>query len=732
MRWTRTLLTVIAGLAIAPTAQAATFRVTGAGDAETASCSGTDCSSIRAAVAAAALSAGPDTVLVPPGDYQLAQGQLVLGSDVTLTGGGARVTTIRGNPSTFRVLEVSAGVTAAVAGVTLRDGWALFDNGSFRPGGVVANRGDLTLERVRVTGGNASSGGGIANLGGRLTVERSLIDGNDGGQDAGGLLNFGGGDVVVRNTTIAFNRAAQGGGYLSWGGTEARRNAGLLEHVTIARNSADFTGAAGFEVSQVPNGVNDTLRVRASVFAANSTTSGQPNCAPAPQNLGGTVESSDDCQFDVRGAQGAVAEALTNAGGDTDALRLLPSSPARDIVPGPCAADQRGVARPAGPQCDAGAVEAGSAPPIVTAPAQDSFTADPIIRITGTGVASGAAVLVYAGGSEPVGGTEADGQGAWSVELTDQPEGARSFVILAQDSEGQSAPVPLRVTVDTTRPVPTVADAAAEPGAATVTFGADAEPTATFACRLEGPGRGGEFTPCTSPVRYDGLAPGGYRFTVRATDAAGNGAESAPRDFVVPAPAAVEATPVASPAATPTPRPTATPTPTPERGETIVTRPVSGKVLIRVPGSTQFVELKSIDDIPLGATIDTRAGRVQIRFETEPGKVQTGLFYGGIFLVRQVGKVLDLKLTEPLAACSRKGKAAAAKAKKRRLWGDGKGSFRTSGKYSAATVRGTRWLVEDSCAGTLTRVTAGVVAVRDRGLTVLVRAGRSYLARARR
>ena len=52
--------------------------------------------------------------------------------------------------------------------------------------------------------------------------------------------------------------------------------------------------------------------------------------------------------------------------------------------------------------------------------------------------------------------------------------------------------------------------------------------------------------------------------------------------------------------------------------------------------------------------------------------------------------------------------AAAKKPKTRKLWGDGKGTFRTTGKYSAATVRGTKWLVQDSCAGTLTRVTQGV------------------------
>ena len=69
-----------------------------------------------------------------------------------------------------------------------------------------------------------------------------------------------------------------------------------------------------------------------------------------------------------------------------------------------------------------------------------------------------------------------------------------------------------------------------------------------------------------------------------------------------------------------------------------------------------------------------------------------------------------------------------------KLWGSGKGKFRTNGKYSSATVRGTIWLVEDRCEGTLTKVTRGTVSVRDfkRKKTVTVKAGHSYLARAQR
>ena len=80
------------------------------------------------------------------------------------------------------------------------------------------------------------------------------------------------------------------------------------------------------------------------------------------------------------------------------------------------------------------------------------------------------------------------------------------------------------------------------------------------------------------------------------------------------------------------------------------------------------------------------------------------------------------------------GVGGAKKAKSRKLWGDGKGSFRTQGKYSAATIRGTRWLVQDTCAGTRTTVRQGSVNVRDnvRRKTVIVRAGKSYLAKPRR
>ena len=96
--------------------------------------------------------------------------------------------------------------------------------------------------------------------------------------------------------------------------------------------------------------------------------------------------------------------------------------------------------------------------------------------------------------------------------------------------------------------------------------------------------------------------------------------------------------------------------------------------------------------------------------------------------------VTQLALSGKLSCGKGKASSSARKKKVRRLWGDGKGRFRTKGRYGAATVRGTKWLTEDRCNGTLMRVRQGVVAMLDfaRKKTVVVKKGKSYLARRRR
>jgi hypothetical protein len=173
--------------------------------------------------------------------------------------------------------------------------------------------------------------------------------------------------------------------------------------------------------------------------------------------------------------------------------------------------------------------------------------------------------------------------------------------------------------------------------------------------------------------------------------------------------------------------------PSPVFGKSVVVRPVSGKVRVKLPGSGRFVDLTAAGNVPFGATVDAKRGRLALSaLPSRTARPQTVQLYQGRFKLTRSGRYTQFVLSEPLARCGG-ASAAARKPRTRRLWGDGRGAFRTAGRYSAATVRGTRWLVQDSCAGTLTRVTRGAVTVRDRvrHRTVIVRAGRSYLARPR-
>ena len=180
--------------------------------------------------------------------------------------------------------------------------------------------------------------------------------------------------------------------------------------------------------------------------------------------------------------------------------------------------------------------------------------------------------------------------------------------------------------------------------------------------------------------------------------------------------------------------------PPPVKGKTLQAQPVRGKVTVTLPGG-RVVPLESLRSIPVGSIVDATRGRVRITAEVRRGGFETCDFYDGRFRLRQGGgaaATVDAQLLAPPATSRPRAVAAAAAQKKRRaasrkLWGDGKGKFRIIGKHSSAAIRGTQWLVQETAEGTLTRVTRGVVTVRDvvRDRTVIVRAGGRYLARAR-
>ena len=144
--------------------------------------------------------------------------------------------------------------------------------------------------------------------------------------------------------------------------------------------------------------------------------------------------------------------------------------------------------------------------------------------------------------------------------------------------------------------------------------------------------------------------------------------------------------------------------------------------------------------IPYNSTVDVTHGSVTLNASTGKLNVTGNNNLPAAFVLKRTTvngqPVTQLKLTKgDFSVCPKRKTSSASAAPVttvvRELWGNGKGNFTTSGKYGAATVRGTHWVTEDRCDGTLTRVLSGIVQVDDfkKHTTVLVRAGQSYLAK---
>ena len=185
------------------------------------------------------------------------------------------------------------------------------------------------------------------------------------------------------------------------------------------------------------------------------------------------------------------------------------------------------------------------------------------------------------------------------------------------------------------------------------------------------------------------------------------------------------------------------PAPAPEYGHAVVGGVASGTVLVTDPGSGKTWKMGRHDRVKTGSVVDARHGKVTIVSALDAkGHTQKATFWAGRFQVRQPRSgngMVELRLLGKPAGC---GTATARAARKRtrpvKLWGkDRGGRYRTVGSSSVATVRGTEWLVMETCAGTVTRVVEGAVSVWDRGLRkrILLRAGAraaAHVARAAR
>jgi hypothetical protein len=195
----------------------------------------------------------------------------------------------------------------------------------------------------------------------------------------------------------------------------------------------------------------------------------------------------------------------------------------------------------------------------------------------------------------------------------------------------------------------------------------------------------------------------------------------------------------------------------PALGKTFNISLVSGLVLVKIHGV--FVPLTELTQIPTNTVIDALRGTISLTTAINGGgardaaakgkkhktKTQTGTFGGAIFKITQahsglatlalVGGAFAGAPTYATCTAHRSADASAAALSSKTLQllhASGHGKFRTTGRYSAATVRGTKWTIADRCDGTLTHDITDSVEVTDfvRHKTIVLHAGQSYLARA--
>ena len=338
----------------APMALAGTINVTTQADE---SGSGAGCSLREAIVAAntdaafggcTGATAGPDTIAIPAGTYQLA-----------IPEDGTPDDTLDGD------LDISSPVSLDPTGAVVIDGGDLqrvFDVLTGAGNSLTAS--DLTIRNGRDTG----DGGGIDSQAG-LTLRGVTLTSNESDEN-GGAIHVESGTATLANVTISGNLAdGNGGGIAVTGGTAT------LSNLTIVNNTADDdtdgTGSGG-GISAVGGTAGSNTIIGDNTDKSPGATDKHNDCFGTLTSAGyNLIEDTAGCTIsgtttgNVTGQDPQLFR-LEDNGGPTPTHALKHISPALDTgnpaQPGTGGSacegtDQRGFPRPQGPRCDMGAFE---------------------------------------------------------------------------------------------------------------------------------------------------------------------------------------------------------------------------------------------------------------------------------------------------------------------------------------------------------------------------------------
>ncbi len=298
----------------------------------------------------------------------------------TIVGLGSDQLIISGYDS--RVFHIRSHVSVEISALTITQ-----DEAAQTFGGGIDNQGMLQIANCNISHNSADFGGGINNAG-ELTIINSTLYENLAGTYGGAILNSG--TLTLTNSTLSKNVAFGGGGiYSSYLATLRILNC------TLFLNSANSRGGGIYDrgtlaitgstivrnVASVGGGIynSDASSLANTIIAGNggNTTSPDINgtaiaeCCLVGENTGSNLAEAPVGSPDaggnliggpIHGAIDAMLGTLSDNGGTTETIPLLPDSPAIDmgsnaLIPTGVTTDQRGYARIVSGTVDMGAYE---------------------------------------------------------------------------------------------------------------------------------------------------------------------------------------------------------------------------------------------------------------------------------------------------------------------------------------------------------------------------------------
>lgn len=260
--------------------------------------------------------------------------------------------TNRGN-SAIAVLSGSKFVSSSRPGITITcDGPEAMRAFRIAPGS------EFGMYGLTLTGGNAPDGGAILNEG-YLFVNYTTLAGNTATNAGGAVFTEANALSQFVNATLAGNTAGL------WGGALANKGTNELSYITVSDNQGAIGGGGIFNYTGSRTKLLDTI------VAGNRRPDNNPTQIAGPQpvtsdsayNLIGNGEAvgfTNGVNNNIVGVADPKLGPLTNNGGRTPTMALLPGSPAIDagfFLVSQAAVDQRSASR-SGVPVDIGAYEA--------------------------------------------------------------------------------------------------------------------------------------------------------------------------------------------------------------------------------------------------------------------------------------------------------------------------------------------------------------------------------------